>query len=130
MENSLYDFEPDHIGRKTYVTVRGHMYSVPKYKTYRGADGYNYLRPEYGGSWDGLGSPSTYVMPDKQAYLSPLDGSYVTSRSTHREHMAKHGVIEAGDMTLGSMHRPEVRDTQAPVSGRDIADAIKQLGGH
>ena len=127
--SDLYDFPSDHIGRKSYVTVRGHSRSIPKFKTYKGTDGYNYVRPEYGGSWDGLGNQSTYVMPDKQPYLSPLDGTYVTSRSVHREHMRKHGVEEAGDMPIGRMVR-ENRDVHAPVSGRDIVEAIRQLGGH
>jgi hypothetical protein len=127
--NDLYEFDPSYIGRKVYVSVRGHSRSVPKYKTYKGCDGYNYVLPEFGGNWDGLGQTSAYVMPDKQPYLSPLDGSYVTSRSVHREHMRKHGVVEAGDIPLGAMHRPEVRESN-PVSGRDIVDAIQSLGGH
>lgn len=128
--NSLYDFDPDyHAGRKVYVSVRGHSRSIPKYKTYKGSDGYNYILPEYGGDWSGFGDVSAYILPDKQPYVSPLDGSYVTSRSTHREHMRRHNVIEAGDMPIGSMHRDN-RDVHAPVSGGDVAQAIKQLGGH
>jgi hypothetical protein len=125
----LYEFDSDYIGRKSYVSVRGHSKSIPKYKTYKGVDGYNHLLPEFGGSWDGMGAQSAYIMPDKQPYMSPLDGSYITSRSTHREHMRKHGVVEAGDIPLGGMHRQD-RDVQPPISGRDIADAIQQLGGH
>jgi len=125
----LYEFDREFIGRKCYVSVRGHSKSIPKYKTYKGCDGYNYLLPEFGGDWGGLGGGSAYLMPDKQPYLSPLDGSYVTSRSTHREHMRKHGVIEAGDMVPGSMNGAN-RDVHRPVSGRDIVDSIRQLGGH
>jgi hypothetical protein len=123
--DDLYEFSPDYIGRKVYVSVRGHSRSIPRYKTYRGADGYNHIHPDFGGSWDGLGQISAYILPDKQPYKSPLDGSYVTSRSTHREHMRKHGVIEAGDMVPGSMTRD--RDVHPPVSGRDIAEAIRHI---
>ena len=61
----LYEYPADHIGRKTYVHVQGHSRSVPKYKTYLGVDRRNYLLPEFGGNWDGLGNASAYVMPDK-----------------------------------------------------------------
>lgn len=124
----LYDFPEDFVGRRTYVSVRGHTRSIPRFKTYRGADGYNRLLPEYGGTDDHFGDASAYYMPDKAPYLSPLDGSYITSRSQHREHMNKHGVVEAGDMPLPTGQRN--RDVHAPVTGRDIADVIRQLGGH
>jgi len=125
----LYEFDSDYIGRKSYVSVRGHSKSIPKYKTYKGVDGYNHLLPRYGGDWDGMGQQSAYIMPDKQPYVSPMDGSLITSRSHHREHMRRHGVEEAGDMPIGSMHRQD-RDVQPPINGRDIADTIQQLGGH
>lgn len=125
----LYEFPADHVGRKSYVSVQGHSRSIPKYKTYRGADGRNHVLPDFGGDWSGLGEGSAYILPDKQPYLSPLDGSYITSRSSHREHMNRHGVIEAGDMPLG-IFKGHNRDQHRPVSGRDIADAIQQLGGH
>lgn len=123
----LYDFPADHIGRRTYVSVSGHVRSVPKYKTYLGTDSRNHILPEYGGEYDN-GAAGPYIMPDKQPYRSPLDGTVVTSRSQHREHMRRHGVIEAGDMPMPT--RQQNRDAHKPVSGRDIANAIRQLGGH
>lgn len=124
----LYDFPDDYVGRRCYVSVRGHTRSIPRFKTYRGSDGYNHLLPEYGGEGGDYGNASAYYMPDKAPYLSPLDGSYVTSRSQHREHMIRHGVVEAGDMPPPTGQRN--RDVHGPVTGRDIAYAIKQLGGH
>lgn len=124
----LYDFPADHAGRKSYVSVRGHSKMVPKYKTYRGSDRYNYILPEYGGSWDGVGNASAYVMPDKLAYVSPIDGSVVTSRSQHREHMIRNDVYEAGDIQPGSMSNIDRCPT--PRAHQDIVDAIRQLGGH
>lgn len=99
--DDLYAFPSDHVGRKAFVSVRGHSKSVPKFKTYRGVDGYNHLRPEYGGSWDGLGNESTFILPDKAGYQSPMDGTVVEGRSAHREHMLRHNVLEAGDMKIG-----------------------------
>lgn len=98
--DDLYDFPAGHVGRKRYVSVRGHAKSIPVFKTYRGVDGYNYLLPEYGGSYDGLGNSSPLVLRDKGAYHSPLDGTTVEGRTAHREHMKRHGVIEAGDMPM------------------------------
>ena len=114
--DDLYSFPENHIGRKSYVSVRGHDKSIPKFKTYRGVDGYNYLLPEYGGSWDGLGNQAATYIPDKQAYLSPLDFTVVEGRNAHRDHMKRHNVLEAGDMKLGEYAGRE----RAP-----IADTIK-----
>ena len=126
--DELYEYPDDHIGRRRYVSVRGHAKSVPAFKTYRGSDSRNHILPEYGGDGSGFGNGSAYIMPDKAAYVSPMDGALITSRSTHREHMIRHGVIEAGDMPLPTRQRD--RDAHRPVTGREIAESIRQLGGH
>lgn len=41
-----------------------------------------------------------YVMNDIKEYKSPLDGSIISSRSHHRQHMREHGVIEVGNEKL------------------------------
>lgn len=97
----LYEFPTDHAGRKSFVSVRGHSRSIPKYKTYRGVGGYNYLLPEFGGDWSGAANPAAYLVPDKAGYLSPLDGKFVEGRHAHRDHMKRHDVLEAGDMKIG-----------------------------
>ena len=121
----LYDFPADHVGRKPFVSVRGHSRSVPKYKTYRGTDGYNYLRPEYGGDYSGLGCQAPTILPDKSGYLSPMDGKFVEGRYEHREHMKRHNVLEAGDMKLGEYSGRE----RAPMPSMkyDIRRAIAEL---
>jgi hypothetical protein len=119
----LYEFPPDHVGRKSYVSVRGHSRSIPKYKTYRGAGGYNYLLPEHGGDWSGMTNGSVYLVPDKAGYLSPMDGKYVEGRHAHRDHMKRHNVLEAGDMKLG-----EYANRERPTAGGtkdDIRRSIK-----
>lgn len=123
--DDLYDYPDGHVGRKCYVSVRGHLRSVPLFKTYKGTDGYNRIHPDYGGEYE-CGDLSAYVMRDMEPYKSPIDGSMVTSRSMHRDHMRKHDVIEVGNERLPSRSR----DVHAPLSGRDIAYAIKQLGGN
>lgn len=118
----LYEYPSDHIGTRSYVSVRGHTRSIPRYKCYRGSDGYNYILPEYGGEGSDNRGSSAYYMPDQSAYLSPVDGTYVTSRSQHREHCKRNGVIEAGDMPPPTEQKN--RDAHGPVTGRDIVEAI------
>lgn len=125
-ELDLYDFPADHIGRKRYVSVRGHAKSVPDYKTYRGTDGRNHIHPDFGGTWDGVANSSTYVMPDKLAYTSPIDGSRVESRSAHREHCTRHGVAEAGDIRIGDLSRGRDNSPMGR-AGHDIARVYEQL---
>jgi len=124
----LFEYPADFVGTRRYVSVRGYSRSIPRYKTFRGSDGYNYVLPEFGGTEKPCIAGSSYLMPDKQPYVSPMDGSYITSRSTHREHMKKHNVIEAGDMPVGSIRRE--RATPIGEVARDVVNSIRQLGGH
>ena len=45
-------------------------------------------------------SDAHHVMPDIQPYRSMVDGSMITSRSQHREHLRRHGCVEVGDQAL------------------------------
>ena len=45
-------------------------------------------------------SKAPMVMGDMAEYLSPIDGSRISSRSHHRAHMRQHGVIEVGNEKL------------------------------
>jgi len=42
---------------------------------------------------------SALIMRDIQPYRSMIDGSVISSRSRHREHLSAHGCIEVGDQT-------------------------------
>lgn len=42
---------------------------------------------------------SHMVIADIQPYQSMATGEYITSRSKHREHLKKHGLIEVGNET-------------------------------
>jgi len=37
------------------------------------------------------------VMRDIEGYQSPIDGKFIGSRSQHRDHLKRHGVIEYGN---------------------------------
>ena len=45
------------------------------------------------------GRSGPMVMPDIKAYRSMIDGSEITSRSKHREHLRAHGYEEIGNDT-------------------------------
>ena len=83
----LYEFPEGYAGRKTYVTVRGHKKSVPVIYTYRGADGYNRILPEYGGDGSGFEATSILASPtlirDIGEYRSPIDNTMITVSYTH-----------------------------------------------
>lgn len=50
---------------------------------------------------------SFQVMPDINPYVSQIDGSVITSRSRHREHLKAHGCVEVGnDSSLYKMPQP------------------------
>lgn len=42
---------------------------------------------------------SSMIMPDIKPYRSMADGSLITSRSKHREHLRAHGCVEIGNET-------------------------------
>ena len=43
------------------------------------------------------------VMPDIAPYRSMIDGSMITSRREHREHLRRHGCVEVGNEALNQM---------------------------
>lgn len=115
----LYEFPADHVGRKTYVSVRGHSRSIPKCYTYRGTDGRNYIHPDFGGDWSGYPESAAYVIGDIGEYVSVVDGSVISSRSQHRDHLRAHELVEVGNERMPTP-RPEIRTT----SSRETAQAL------
>ena len=60
---------------------------------------------------------SPQVMPDIQPYQSMVDGTLITSRSHHREHLKQHGCEEVGnDSSL--FHEP--RPLKPPPGLKDV----------
>jgi len=127
MSDDLYEYPDNHIGSRSYVSVRGHSRSIPRYKTYMGRDSHYHLLPDFGGDAYDSSDEAFFYLPDKAAYVSPMDGTEITSRSQHREHMNKHGVIEAGDMPVGHMQGAK-RGADMPSVGRTVADILRQQG--
>lgn len=61
------------------------------------------------------------VMADIQPYQSVIDGSEITSRSRHREHLRQHGCVEVGN------ERPKPRPREvAPGLKQAVIDAYNQ----
>lgn len=51
--------------------------------------------------------PKVEIMPDIKPYRSMIDGSMITSRSRHREHLRQHGCVEVGnDSSLRAQPKP------------------------
>lgn len=53
------------------------------------------------------------VMPDIQPYQSMIDGTLITSRSQHREHLKANGCIEVGNEAKHLKPRADLRNTGA-----------------
>ena len=48
-----------------------------------------------------------HVLPDIKPYRSMIDGTMITSRSKHREHLRMHGCVEVGnDSSLNLRPKP------------------------
>lgn len=62
------------------------------------------------------------VIRDVETYISPIDRTIIRSRSEHRDHMKRHGVVELGTEKL---HAPV--KAQRPRAGHDIKRAIEQV---
>lgn len=69
----------------------------------------------------GQGFEAHMVQPDLQPYKSMVDGSMITSRSQHRDHLKQHGMIEIGNEINHHMKQPEKK-----VDREGIREAIAQ----
>lgn len=89
--------------KRTYVYVDGELVE-------KGSD--EHLERMYG----------PFVMPDIAPYKSMIDGSMITSRSTHREHLQAHGCIEVGN--------EKMQTNYAPISQENRRDVLRQQLGN
>lgn len=93
------------MARKSFVMVNGQLYE----KTGDNSviiDGKNWYC--LGGTWMPLDAPAArtfMVIPDIQPYTSMIDGSQITSRSSHREHLRAHNCVEVGNEQLAPPKR-------------------------
>jgi len=88
--------------RKTYVYVDGKLVE-------KGSD--EHLNKVYG----------PFVMNDIQPYKSMIDGSMITSRSRHREHLQAHGCIEVGNEKMETKI-PEFKSERKEVLRQQLAN--------
>lgn len=51
-------------------------------------------------------SKTAYVMPDIQGYKSMATGEWIGSRSEHRDHLKRHGLVEIGNEKIENKPRP------------------------
>jgi len=64
---------------------------------------------------------SFMVMPDISPYKSMIDGSMITSRSVHRDHLREHGCIEVGNEKMETKLPPPI-DTRREVMRQQLAN--------
>ena len=86
--------------RKTYIQIDGKLIEKSKY----------YRDPV-----------APIIMPDIQPYQSMADGSMITSRSHHREHLRQHNCIEIGNETMETKPTP-VKDNRKEVLREQLAN--------
>lgn len=65
------------------------------------------------------------VIGDIEPYRSVLDGSWITSRSQHREHIRRHGVTEVGNEKLPPPRRPEPSSKDIIQDLRDAREIVR-----
>jgi len=71
-------------------------------KSYIQVDGVLYEK----GTEPQRGPTGPMIMPDIRPYVSQIDGSLITSRSKHREHLRAHRCIEIGNETKYLQPKP------------------------
>ena len=64
-----------------------------------------------------------HIIPDIEPYESMVDGSRITSRSHHREHLRDHGYEEVGNERMPEREAPKMED-----AGPDIAQVMREKG--
>lgn len=84
------------MAKRSFVQINGELWEKTGDNSAIVA-GENWYR--IGGRWApaGSSSPAALIMPDISPYRSVIDGSLITSRSVHRDHLRAHGCIEVGN---------------------------------
>ena len=67
-------------------------------------------------------SAAHYVMNDIQPYQSMIDGSMITSRSRHREHLQAHGCIEVGNEKMENRAPAPVQSQRRDILRQQVAN--------
>lgn len=67
-----------------------------------------------------------HIIPDIAPYISMIDGSTITSRSRHREHLAAHGCVEVGNDSSLTAGRSNPTRYSPPGLKEHIIQAARQ----
>ena len=86
--------------RKTYIQINGELIEKSEY----------YKAPV-----------APIIMPDIQPYQSMADGTMITSRSHHRDHLRQHNCIEIGNESMETKPT-QVKDTRREVLRAQVAN--------
>lgn len=62
------------------------------------------------------------VASDIGGYISQVDGSWIESRSKHRDHLKRHGMVELGNDTINSHKKIEISRKSQEERKRTIAE--------
>lgn len=78
--------------------------------------------------WYSRPDPSApFVIPDISPYKSMATGEMVTSRSAHREHLKRHGLVEIGNEVKHHLSTPKKQDNREE-RRRAIAEVLNGMG--
>ena len=66
-----------------------------------------------------------HIMDDIKPYRSMIDGSEITSRSKHREHLRMHGCIEVGNDS--SLYKPRQPIASPPGLKEKVIQAVNAV---
>lgn len=64
------------------------------------------------------------VMPDIGGYVSQVDGTYIESRSKHREHLKRHRMVELGNDV--PLQHKKIEAPNSEQRKRNIAEQVYQ----
>lgn len=67
-----------------------------------------------------------FVQTDIQPYKSMVDGSMITSKSQHRDHLKQHGMVEIGNEVNAHMKQEKPKVDREGIR-KSIADSIDRL---
>jgi hypothetical protein len=75
-------------------------------------------------------SPGHLRLPgDQYDYLSPIDGSHISSKRKHRDHLKRHGVIELGN-EKPDLSKPLIPQIPREAIRTEIKNQVERMKSH
>ena len=65
---------------------------------------------------------ASYVVSDISGYISQVDGSWIDSRTKHKDHLKRHGMVELGNDLPKQQKQHEVSKQSQEARKRQIAE--------